>query len=537
MQNKFANSPLTQMPEWEELKNHHKDIAGKHLRDLFKEDHERFNKFHLMQDELLFDYSKQKITSETLDKLLNLARACNIEQWREKMFTGEKINTSENRAVLHTALRRPENEPLVVNGQDITSLVHNTLYKMKNFTRNIHDGTRSGFSGKKITNIVNIGIGGSDLGPHVVCEALKSFALPDMSIHFISNIDGTHIANVLKNLDPETTLFSISSKTFGTIETLTNAKTAKEWITSYFDDDKAIDDHFVAVTANEELAQEFGIIQKNIFHIWDWSGGRFSLWSAINLPACLLVGFDNFQLMLDGAYSMDQHFINQPLETNIPVIMAMIGIWNQNFCGHKSLAILPYDQNLNILPAYLQQVDMESNGKHIDRNDATVSYETSPTVFGTTGTNAQHAFLQMFHQGTQITPSDFIVSIHRTAFVGDHHDKLLANAIGQAQALMEGLPSDKNTPYYNYFEGNRPSTTIILDRLKPYNLGTLLALYEHKVFVQGVIWNINSFDQWGVTLGKTLAKNIVSALTCDDDKQKMDSSTRGLIDHIKTKYN
>ncbi len=491
------------------------------MRDLFSEDPERFDAFHTRHEGLLFDYSKHCITEETKALLFDLTKACDIDGKREQMFSGAKINSTENRAALHTALRKPQSGALEVDGQDTTALIHDALKRIKAFSDKIRNGDT-------ITDIVTIGIGGSVTGPEMVCEALKPFSKRDINIHFVSNIDGSHIAETLRNLKPKTTLFIVASKTFTTQETMTNAEMAKKWLTDSLGEN-AVNEHFVAITADDKKAKAFGIEPDHIFPLWDWVGGRYSLWSSIGLPICISIGFDNFRKLLDGAHSMDKHFQEAPLEHNIPVIMALLGIWHINFCSSHAHAILPYDQYLSRLPVYVRQLDMESNGKNTDREGHKIDYATSPVVFGEPGTIGQHAFYQMLHQGSEIIPCDFIIAAETQNPIGDHHQKLVANAIGQSQALMLG--QSDNEPHKT-FDGNRPSSTILLDRLDPYHLGMLLALYEHKIFVQGIIWNLNSFDQWGVELGKALAQKVLSILSKDNGKD-LDSSTRGLIESIK----
>ncbi len=521
----------TSTPEWKALKDHHKTLKNTHIRDLFAEDAARFDNLHIGLKGLLFDYSKHGITQETVKLLCDLAGVCDLETRRNEMFNGAPINLSEDRAALHTALRRPVSDTVEVDGQNIMPLIHEVLAKMKDVSDAVRSGEWKGYSGKHITDIVTIGIGGSIIGPQMAMEALKPYSNRELNFHFVSNVDGSNLSETLRIIRPETTLFIVSSKTFTTQETLTNAKSAKDWLCKTLGKD-AVANHFIAVTASVKTAEAFGIDAENIFPLWDWVGGRYSLWSSIGLPLCISIGFENFRTLLDGAHSMDRHFQETPFEQNIPVLMALIGIWNRNFCGAAALAILPYEQYLDGLANYISQIDMESNGKSVDREGDKIDYATSPVIFGEPGTNGQHAFYQMLHQGTDIVPCDFIACAQTQNPLGDHHDKLLANAIGQTQALMQGQ-ENKDKPHKN-FAGNRPSSTIILDKLDPYHLGMLLALYEHKICVQGIIWNINSFDQWGVELGKILAKNVLSLLD-QEDNQDLDSSTRGLIEHIRAR--
>ncbi len=511
----------SERPEWTALERHCAAFKTP-IRDLFKADAKRFGQFHVKGDGVLLDYSKQRAHTETMKLLFALAHACDVESWRDRMFEGDAINTTEKRAVLHTALRRPASDKVMVSGENIMPFIHDELKHMKEFSTAVISGAWKGHTGKTIETVVNIGIGGSNLGPYMVCEALKPFRTR-LDVHFVSNVDGAHMYETLQNCDPETTLFVVASKTFTTQETMANAETAKAWLLKALKDKTAIEKHFVALSTNEKDVKAFGIAPANMFPFRDWVGGRYSLWSSIGLSICLAVGFDNFEQLLKGAHAMDVHFQTAPLEQNMPVILAMLGIWYRNFWGMDSMAILPYSQYLHRFPAFLQQVDMESNGKSVDRDGNRVDYETGPIVFGEPGTNGQHAFYQLIHQGTTIIPCDFIGVIKPENDVGEHHRLLLANLVAQSQALMDGrdLKNSDNNPQ-KVFEGNRPSSTILLDRLDAYHLGQLIALYEHKIFVQGIIWNINSFDQWGVELGKVLAKNILA------DQGVKDSSTEGL---------
>ncbi|PCJ99378.1 MAG: glucose-6-phosphate isomerase [Zetaproteobacteria bacterium] len=511
------------LAEWKALSSHKKKVGDLHIKTLFEENPARFEHYHLRHENIMLDYSKQPITPETLDKLMSLAKACNVENWRHRMFTGQVINTSENRAVLHTALRTPDNTPVIVEGEDIIPQIRTSLARMKKFCDKLRKE-------KKFTHIVNIGIGGSDLAPAMVHEALKYYSDRDIHVHFVSNMDGTNLVETLRLIDPEKTLFIITSKTFTTQETMANAHSARQWLRErlgVYDVSK----HFIAASLNIEATKEFGIDEEHVFPIWDWVGGRFSLWSTIGLSFCIAIGFDNFQALLDGAHSMDQHFLNAPMDKNMPILMAMIGIWHRNFMDLPTLSITPYDQYLRLLVPYLQQLDMESNGKAVDRKNRPVTYKTGPVVLGDIGTNAQHAYFQILHQGSTIVPSDFILVAKTHNPIGVHHKMLLSNALAQSKALMEGK---KDADPHRCFEGNRPSNTIVLDELTPYTLGLLLALYEHKIFVQGIIWNINSFDQCGVELGKTLAGEIIKNFDKDPRTLQTDSSTCGILEHLKS---
>ncbi len=523
MFNKSNNVSRSQLPEWKALSAHHKSLGPIHIKTLFEEDQARFDKYHLHHENIMLDYSKQPITPETIEKLMALAKACNIESWREKMFTGQIINTSEGRAVLHTALRTPDDTPVIVEGEDIIPQIRTSLARMKKFCDKLHKEN-------KFTHIVNIGIGGSDLAPSMVYEALKHYSDRNIHLHFVSNMDGTNLAETLRLVDPEKTLFIVTSKTFTTQETMTNAHSARTWLREKLGVED-VSDHFIAASLNIPATKEFGINEDHVFPIWEWVGGRFSLWSTIGLSCCIAIGFDNFQALLDGAHSMDQHFLNAPLEENMPILMAMIGIWHRNFMDLPALSITPYDQYLWRFVSYMQQLDMESNGKAVDRKDRPVTYKTGPIILGDIGTNAQHAYFQILHQGSTIVPSDFILVAKTHNPIGQHHKMLISNAVAQSKALMEGQENDDP---HKHFDGNRPSNTIVLDELTPYSLGMLLALYEHKVFVQGIIWNINSFDQCGVELGKTLAKQIIDGYDKEDASPNTDSSTHGILSHIKS---
>lgn len=505
-----------QRPAWKALQNHHASSKDVTIRDLFALDPSRYSHFHLALPEMLIDYSRHRVTRETLDLLFDLARACDVEGWRDRMFSGDPINNSENRPVLHTALRRPASDDLRVGGENIMPGIHDTLDRMRDFVRSVHNGQWTGHTGKRIKTVINIGIGGSDLGPRMVVEALKPYHVPDLKTHFVANVDGSDLFNALKDSDPETTLFLVASKTFTTQETMANAQTARGWLTAKLGP-SCVHRHFVAMSTNAKAVHDFGISIENMFPFGEWVGGRYSLWSAIGLSIALAVGFDHFRALLDGAHAMDQHFQTATLEQNAPVLLALLGIWYRNFCGLDCHAILPYDQNLSRFPAYLQQTDMESNGKSVTRDGEAVTYATGPVIFGEPGTNGQHAFYQLIHQGTTIIPCDFIGSFEPQNPYPDHHRMLLANMVAQADALMEGrsLAESGNDPARG-FSGNRPSTIIMTDRLTPFALGQLIALYEHKIFVQGIVWGINSFDQWGVELGKILANKILGAFESKD---------------------
>jgi glucose-6-phosphate isomerase len=539
--------------EWQDLKKHFDDIKNVQMRDLFKDDEQRFEKFHLALDDFLFDFSKNRINDKTLAHLNKLAIKADVEGWRAKQFSGEKINTTEDRAALHTALRSQDNNPVVVDGVDVKPEVLKVLKQVENFSNSINDGSWKGFTGKKINTIVNIGIGGSDLGPAMVCKALKPYSQKDLHIHFVSNVDGADLALTLEQCDPETTLFIVASKTFTTQETMTNAFSARHWFLNHAKNNDAISQHFVAVSTNTEKVKEFGINEENMFIFWDWVGGRYSLWSSIGLSISIYLGFENFKELQTGAYEMDQHFLNAPIEKNMPIQMALIGIWYNNFFKFNTQAILPYDQGLSLLPSYLQQADMESNGKFIDRDGNRVCLETGPVIWGESGTNGQHAFYQLIHQGTQFVPCDFIMPIKSHYNPGDkknlHHKILMSNLLAQSQSLMMGKTIDEARSElinsglsdqeissllpHRSFEGNRPSNTILFEKLTPKNLGKLIALYEHKIFVQGIIWNINSFDQWGVEYGKQIARLVLPKIQGEKTTSCFDASTNNLIDYIK----
>jgi len=533
------------LESWQKLQQLAKDKKSQHMNTLFAQDNKRFNKFSIELPNMLLDYSKNLIDSETLDALLALAEETDVCDWRAKMFAGEKINKTEDRAVLHTALRRPSAEPLIVDGENVTEHVQNQLAEMEVFVNKVRQGHWLGYSGKRITDIVNIGVGGSNLGPQMVTEALKHYSDGSVNVHYVSNVDGAQIVEVLRPLDPEKVLFIVSSKTFTTTETMTNARTAINWLTSSSFDEKSVAKHFVAVTANKENAMSFGIEAQNIFDMWDWVGGRFSLWSAIGLAVALDLGFDKFKELLSGAYEMDQHFVNAPLKENLPAILALISVWNTTFLGAQSQAILPYDQTLHMLTAYLQQAEMESNGKSVSWNGDEVDYATVPSIWGELGINGQHAFYQYLHQSNNVVPADFIGSVESVTPVKGHHETLMANFFAQTQALMAGVDEnqvradlkakgrtqdyiDKVAPH-KVHKGNRPTNTILLKRIDPATLGSLIAAYEHKIFVQGVILQICSFDQWGVELGKGLASDIQTQLETNDISSEHDCSTLSLL--------
>lgn len=538
------------LSSWKKLVNHAQEMKSQHMNDLFREDKNRFEKFSIELPNMLLDYSKNLISSETKQNLLELAQECNLEAWREKMFAGEKINKTEDRAVLHSALRGSVDKNLIVDGENIQQQVNEQLKKMAAFVEKVRQGHWLGYSGKRITNIVNIGVGGSNLGPQMVTEALKQYSDNCVSVHYVSNVDGAQIADILRPLEPENVLFIVSSKTFTTTETMTNAKTAINWLTAASFDDKAVAKHFVAVTANTDNAMSFGIQADNIFDMWDWVGGRFSLWSAIGLAIALDLGFDKFVQLLEGAKAMDSHFSSAPLENNMPVIMALISVWNTTFLGAKSQAILPYDQTLHMLAAYLQQAEMESNGKSVTWDGEEIDYPTVPSIWGELGINGQHAFYQYLHQSNNVVPADFIGSVASVTPVKGHHETLMANFFAQTQALMTGVDEqqvredlkakgrpvdyiDKVAPH-KVHKGNRPTNTLLLKRIDPFNLGQLIALYEQKIFVQGIILQICSFDQWGVELGKGLAANIQQELESSVLSSNHDCSTKHLMNYYLT---
>jgi glucose-6-phosphate isomerase len=543
-------SSVTQIPAWKDLEKHYQEISDLHMRDLFKSDAERFDMFSLRLDDILFDYSKNRITRKTVDLLIELARQAGLAEMIEAMFSGEKINTTEGRAVLHVALRNRSNTLILVDGEDVMPEVNRVLEKMRVFSDSVRSGEWKGYTGKAITDVVNIGIGGSDLGPQMVTAALAHYAHPRIHSHFVSNIDGTHLAETLKRVSPETTLFIIASKTFTTQETMTNGSSAKEWFLADAKDAGAVAKHFVAVSTNTDAVSDFGIDPKNMFEFWDWVGGRYSLWSAIGLPIVLSIGMDRFEELLTGAHRVDEHFRTTPLEKNIPVIMGLLGIWYNNFFGAETHAILPYDQYMYRFPAYFQQGDMESNGKGVTKKGEKVNYSTGPIIWGEPGTNGQHAFYQLIHQGTKLVPCDFLAPAQSHNPMGKHHTILIANFLAQTEALMKGKSEEEvraeltgsglsvqeleRVVPAKTFEGNRPTNSFVFKKLTPETLGSLIALYEHKIFTQGVIWKINSFDQMGVELGKQLAKVIEPELEGDESISSHDSSTNGLINYYKT---
>lgn len=542
----------TQTKAWTKLENHFIEMEPKSLRTLFEKNKDRFQEFHLKFNDLLVDFSKNRINSETVKLLIELANECQLKDAIDKQFSGDLINETEQRAVLHTALRNRDSQPVFVDGKDVMPEVNAVLEQMKNFSEKVISGKWKGLTGKEITDVVNIGIGGSDLGPVMVTEALKHYKTR-LNLHFVSNIDGTHIAETLKNLNPETTLFIIASKTFTTQETMTNAHSARNWFLESGAKENDVAKHFVALSTNQSEVEKFGILSENMFQFWDWVGGRYSLWSAIGLSISLAIGFENFEDLLEGAFEMDTHFKNSEFEENIPVILALLGIWYNNFFGAESVAILPYEQYLSRFAAYFQQGDMESNGKYVDRNGEIIDYQTGPIIWGEPGTNGQHAFYQLIHQGTKMIPCDFIAGANSLNPIGDHHAKLLSNFFAQTEALAFGktesevvdeLKKQGKTESeieflkpFKIFEGNRPTNSILYNILTPYVLGSLVAMYEHKIFVQGVIWNIFSYDQWGVELGKQLASNILTELKNEEEISSHDSSTNGLINAYKEMRN
>jgi len=543
-------SELTQCSAWRALTDHYYEVCDQHMRDWFAQDPQRFERFSARFEDILVDYSKNRITAETFGLLMDLARERDLPGWIGRMFAGEKINVTEGRAVLHTALRNRSGRPVRVDGRDVMPDVDAVLARMREFSGRVRDGAWRGFSGKPITDVVNIGIGGSDLGPLMVTEALRPCGSDALRVHFVSNIDGSHIAGTLRRLDPATTLVIVASKTFTTQETLTNAQTARAWLLADAGDEAAVASHFVALSTNTEAVRAFGIDTANMFEFWDWVGGRYSLWSAIGLSIALYVGMDAFEELLGGAHAMDEHFRTAPLEGNLPVILGLIGIWYVNFFDAGSHAILPYDQYLHRFPAYFQQGDMESNGKRVTRAGHPVDYATGPVIWGEPGTNGQHAFFQLLHQGTRLVPADFLVAAESRHPLGEHQRILLSNFFAQTEALMRGRTAaeartelaaaglsgealERLLPH-KVFPGNRPSNSILYRKLTPRTLGSLIALYEHKIFVQGIVWDINSFDQWGVELGKQLARAILPELAAEGPVTGHDSSTRGLINDCKS---
>ncbi|TDT44587.1 glucose-6-phosphate isomerase [Halospina denitrificans] len=539
--------PLTDSPEWDALREQAEHLRPRHMRDLFAEDPDRYPRYTLEAAGLLLDYSKNRITDSSLAALMALARSRRLEERIGALFKGERVNTTENRPALHAALRTPESEAVTVEGQDVVPEVHHTLRRMETFVGQIHSGQWRGMNGHPFTDVVSIGIGGSFLGPQMVSEALRPYWHDQLRCHFVANIDGSDISDTLRHLDPETTLFLVQSKSFRTQETLANARAAREWFVENGGSQEQVSRHFVAVTSQQDEAERFGIARDNVFPMWDWVGGRYSLWSAIGLPIALAVGMDNFRSLLAGAHAMDEHFRTAPLERNIPVIMGLLGLWYSHFFDAHSHAVLPYDHFLKSLPAHLQQLDMESNGKQVRINGTPVDYPTGPVIWGGAGANGQHAYHQLLHQGTRLVPVDFIMPLHSHNPLGDHHRLLFANCLSQSQALMrgkideeafeemraEGMPEEKARELapHKAIPGNKPSNTLLLDRVDPKGLGALIALYEHKVFVQGALWDIDSFDQWGVELGKQLGKTIEKRLEADggQGEPREDSSTTGLI--------
>ncbi|MBW2144390.1 MAG: glucose-6-phosphate isomerase [Deltaproteobacteria bacterium] len=521
----------TKTDSWKKLSQHYDKMKDIHMRDMFDEDPARFSRFSIQFEDILVDYSKNIINEETLGLFSELAGEIDLKDAIDKMFSGDRINETENRAVLHVALRNRSNTPVSVDGKDVMPEVNAVLKQMEVFSNKVISGQWTGFTGETITDIVNIGIGGSDLGPVMVTEALKPYAMPNISVHFVSNVDGTHVAETLKKLNPETTLFMIASKTFTTQETMTNAHTARNWFLEHAKNKNHIAKHFVAISINEAQVADFGINTANMFRFWYWVGGRYSLWSAIGLSIACYIGFENFVALLEGAHSMDTHFRETPFDRNIPIILALIGVWYNNFFGAQSEAILPYDQYMHRFPAYFQQGNMESNGKTTARNGDEVTCQTGPIIWGEPGTNGQHAFYQLIHQGTKLIPCDFLAPARSHNPVGKHHRILLSNFFAQTEALMKGK-TEKLLPH-KVFHGNKPTNSILFKQLTPRTLGSLIAMYEHKIFVQGVIWNIFSFDQWGVELGKQLAKKILAELETEGQITSHDSSTNSLINAFK----
>ena len=538
---------LTKLPAWSALQNHFEYFKDIHLNDLFLNE-SRFSDFSIQLNDILLDFSKNRINSDTFRLLLNLAKETNVRSAIDAMFSGEMINTTEKRSVLHIALRNRSNTPVYVDNNDVMPQINEVLQKMKLFTDDVRSGKWKGYSGKSITDVVNIGIGGSDLGPLMVTETLKPYG-GDLNVHFVSNVDGTHIAETLKYINPETTLFVIASKTFTTQETLTNAHSAKDWFLQSEANEDDVAKHFIAISTNAYGVESFGIDTQNMFEFWDWVGGRYSLWSSIGLSIALYIGFEKFEELLSGAHEMDIHFKTAPFEENIPVILGLLGVWYNNFFGAESHCILPYDQYMHRFAAYFQQGDMESNGKYINKNGEKVNYSTGPIVWGEPGTNGQHAFYQLIHQGTKLIPCDFIAPVNTQNPIGDHHAKLLSNFFAQTEALMKGktreqakkeLESEDFSDLeleallpHKIFEGNKPTNSIFVKKLTPRVLGSLIAMYEHKIYTQSVIWNVNAFDQWGVELGKQLAKVILPELSNKDKVESHDSSTNGLIQFYK----
>ncbi|MBN2196551.1 MAG: glucose-6-phosphate isomerase [Polyangiaceae bacterium] len=543
-------SKLTESPAWKALAAHRAEIDETHLRTLFAANPQRFAAFSLTLEDILFDYSKNRITDQTMALLVGLAEQAELPRRIAAMFAGERINLTENRAVLHLALRNRSNRPIVVDGEDVMPEVNRVLRQMRELSEAVRSGAWKGYSGRAMTDIVNIGIGGSDLGPVMATEALRPYWKPGLRVHFVSNVDGTHLVETLKKVNPETTLFMVASKTFTTQETMMNAESAKAWLLASAHDPQTVAKHFVALSTNAKGVAAFGIDPKNMFEFWDWVGGRYSLWSAIGLPIACVIGMDAFEELLAGAHDVDEHFRTTPLARNIPVIMGLLGVWYGNFFDAHAHAILPYDQYMHRFAAYFQQGDMESNGKYVDQQNGVVDYHTGPVIFGEPGTNGQHAFYQLIHQGTRLIPCDFLAPIQTHNPLGNHHTVLLANFFAQTEALMRGktaeevakeldpkLPADQRDQLlaHKQFQGNRPTNSFLFTKLDPRTLGRLVALYEHKIFVQGMIWNILSFDQWGVELGKQLAKVIQPELEAVGEVASHDSSTNGLINYFKSR--
>ncbi|RXF06101.1 glucose-6-phosphate isomerase [Pseudoalteromonas sp. PS5] len=544
-------SGRVELDSWQKLRQSVLRVEQQHLKTMFDNDTQRFDKFSRQIAGVLFDFSKQRVDDQTFSELMQLADECDVAGWREKMFSGQKINITENRAVLHTALRNRANTPVYVDGVNVTEQVNAELEKLKAFSQRVRSGEWVGYTGKAVKNVVAIGVGGSNLGPQMVTDALAAYADDTLNVHYVSNVDGVQIASVLKGLDAETTLFVVSSKTFTTSETMTNAKTAVEWFLESANDKSAIAKHFVAVSTNLDKTRAFGISDENVFTMWDWVGGRFSLWSAIGLPIALYLGFDVFIEVLEGAFEVDEHFKSASNQDNIPLLMALLSVWNTSFLGYQAQAILPYDQALHMLPAYLQQGEMESNGKHVTFAGEQVDYTTVPIIWGMTGINGQHAFYQCLHQGNVIVPADFIASIEPQQQVGKHHEILLSNFFAQTEAMMAGVNAEQvrtdlaakgkseseidDLIPHKIHKGNRPTSSFILDKIDAKAVGRLIALYEHKIFCQGIILNVCSFDQWGVELGKGLASNIEAELTQEGITHPHDSSTAGLMAYYKQK--
>ena len=546
----LKNINPTETNAWRKLQAHAHRMKRTHMKDLFAKDNERFDKFSLQIEDMLLDYSKNILTEDTIDLLIELAEEIQLDKSMAAMFGGEKINATENRAVLHTALRHQGKEKILYEGKNVMPAIKKVLKKMKNFSDNLLSGEWKGYTDKRITDIVNIGIGGSDLGPLMVTEALRPYWQEGIQVHYVSNVDATHIAETLKKVNPETTLFMIASKTFTTQETMTNAFTARQWFLDTAKDEKHIRKHFIALSTNAKGVKDFGIDPKNMFEFWEWVGGRYSVWSAIGMSVACTIGYDNFEEFLAGAYEMDCHFKDAPFKENAPVLLALIGLWYTNFFGASSEAILPYDQYLHRFAAYFQQGNMESNGKNVDRKGEKVNYATGSIIWGEPGTNGQHAFYQLIHQGTQLIPCDFIAPAQSHNPIGDHHQKLLSNFFAQTEALMNGKTMEtvieemkaagfdkktiKKIAPFKVFEGNKPSNSILVKKVSPRSLGRLVAMYEHKIFVQGIVWNIFSFDQWGVQLGKVLAKKILPELQEEGVVTSHDASTNGLINFYKS---